>query len=368
MKIIFIFQIALVMVFSGCSFNDLSESEIINNNFPETSVSEITEKVTETTQTATTSIIPISKVEKLNLGKIDKYSSELFSYKNKFIYSTIHGKYYPVEIGGRNSANYVLCLDRGNGNTEVLTETEDSTVMYSDEKSLYLSKYIWKDNKSVLYKLENDSITAIDEYPFECGKYNIGNYIYYSSRINDVIAIYRMDQSKSNSEAVIDLPENVEKYTIYDNKIWYDYKQGQGLSYYDLLTKKTVNFDKGKIGIINNGYMYYTYYEELGKLLRFNLSNYEYEEVCRTDKDNLYAFDFYDDYILYSSGNSLYRLSDNENTLIFSTNDYSEKYDRIDGLQCQDNCIFIKMGSGAFCQCIMEIDIDGNVIELIHED
>ena len=53
MKIIFIFQIALVMVFSGCSFNDLSESEIINNNFPETSVSEITEKVTETTQTAT---------------------------------------------------------------------------------------------------------------------------------------------------------------------------------------------------------------------------------------------------------------------------------------------------------------------------
>jgi len=131
---------------------------------------------------------------------------------------------------------------------------------------------------------------------------------------------------------------------------------------------KTVNFDKGKIWIINNGYMYYTYYEESGKLLRFNLSNYEYEEVCRTDKDNLYAFDFYDDYILYSSGNSLYRLSDNENTLIFSTNDYSEKYDRMDGIQCQDNCIFIKMGSGAFCQCIMEIDIDGNVIELIHED
>lgn len=225
-------------IISACSFNDLSESEIINNNFPETSVSEITEKVTETTQTATTSIIPISKVEKLNLGKIDKYSSELFSYKNKFIYSTIHGKYYPVEIGRRNSANYVLCLDRGNGNTEVLTETEDSTVMYSDEKSLYLSKYIWKDNKSVLYKLENDSITAIDEYPFECGKYNIGNYIYYSSRINDIIAIYRMDQSKSNSEAVIDLPENVEKYIIYDNKIWYDYKQGQDLSYYDLLTKK----------------------------------------------------------------------------------------------------------------------------------
>ena len=86
-KICVIFFVLLMSIMSACSFNDLSESEIINNNFPETSVSEITEKVTETTQTATTSIIPISKVEKLNLGKIDKYSSELFSYKNKFIYS-----------------------------------------------------------------------------------------------------------------------------------------------------------------------------------------------------------------------------------------------------------------------------------------
>ena len=250
-KICVIFFVLLMSIMSACSFNDLSESEIINNNFPETSVSEITEKVTETTQTATTSIIPISKVEKLNLGKIDKYSSELFSYKNKFIYSTIHGKYYPVEIGGRNSANYVLCLDRGNGNTEVLTETEDSTVMYSDEKSLYLSKYIWKDNKSVLYKLENESITAIDEYPFEYRKYYIEKYIYYFSRNDGVITVYRMDQHKNNLEAVIDLPENAERCTIYDNKVWYDYKQGQGLSFYDLITKKTVNFDKGKIGIIH---------------------------------------------------------------------------------------------------------------------
>ncbi len=40
----------------------------------------------------------------------------------------------------------------------------------------------------------------------------------------------------------------------------------------------------------------------------------------------------------------------------------------MDGIQCQDDRIFIRMGSGAFYQCIMEIDIDGNAIEVIHED
>ena len=81
------------------------------------------------------------------------------------------------------------------------------------------------------------------------------------------------------------------------------------------------------------------------------------------------SFDFYEKYILYSSGDFLYKYSDNENTPIFSVQDYfeDESY-RIREIQCQDNRIFIKIGSGAFYQCIMEIDIDGNVIELIHED
>ncbi len=58
-----------------------------------------------------------------------------------------------------------------------------------------------------------------------------------------------------------------------------------------------------------------------------------------------------------------------KNTPIFSIQDYfeDESY-RIREIQCQDNRIFIKIGSVAFCQCIIEIDIDGNVIDLIHED
>ncbi len=95
------------------------------------------------------------------------------------------------------------------------------------------------------------------------------------------------------------------------------------------------------------------------------MSDYEYEIVCETDNNqSLLAYNFYGDYILYTSGNSLYRLSDNENASVYSV---QEGYE-IGGIQCQDNQIFINIGSGAFCQCIMEIDIDGNIIELIHED
>ena len=381
-KIFTVVLVSSILIIVACSSEELLKQNNLTENISETLAVETNQNTSETktfletAQTTTMPVTSISKVKKLDLGEIYKYSS-MFLSSNKFIYFTDYGRYYQVEIGGRQSANYVWCYEGRNSEPKILTETEDSTVIYCDKNSVYLSKYIWHDNKYLRYKLEKDSIIAIDELPFAYDKYYIENYIYYSIKNNDAITIYRMDQGKNNSEVVVDLPESVEKYIVYDNKIWYDYSNKQGISYYDLEACKTENFDKGKLGIINNGYIYYTYYKEPGKLLRFNLSNYKYEEVCGTEKnpngkpseqDNMYAFDFYEDYILYSLGNLLYRYSDNENTLIFSAEDYSVKYGRIDGIYCQDNRIFIKMCSGAFYQCIMEIDIDGNVIEVIHED
>ena len=370
-KIFVLFLVLLILIMSACSFNESSKLHRAES-VQETSAVESSEKTAETetvAETAQTSAA-VPKAKKLNLGEVDEYSSPTYS---KFIYFTDYGRYYPVEIGGRNSANYVLCFDGGNNIPEVLTETEDSIVMYSKGNSLYIKKSLIKQGKIgeyVLYKLEENKLTAIDEYPFECGKYYIGNYIYYSSRNNDIITIYRMNQDKRNPEVVIELPESARKYIIYDNKIWYDYSTGQGLSYHDLTTGETESFDKGKIGIINNGYMYYTYYEESDKLLRFNLSSHEYEIVCETeDNKHLFAFDFHKEYVLYSSGSCLYKMNDDENTLIFSTENFfeNEGYE-IRDIQCQDNRIFLKIGSGAFYQCIMEIDIDGNVVEVIHED
>ena len=186
-----------------------------------------------------------------------------------------------------------------------------------------------------------------------------------------------MDYEGNNCEIVLDISDdNIDIFAmmVYNNKIWYEYvNRSSGdytnyISCFDLTTGENTKLKNGEIGLINNGFMYYTSCEEPNKLIRFNLSKYEDEVVINNDKI-LSAFDFYGDHILYSSGDLLYKYSDNENTPIFSIQDYfeDESY-RIREIQCQDNRIFIKIGSGAFCQCIIEIDIDGNVIELIHED
>lgn len=381
MKIIFIFQIALVMIFSGCSFNKSDNKECSIENKTEIT-SQTIEAIEKTTlsKDAKTELIPhkiTSKVEKLDLGKVDEWS---FNSRSKFIYFTDYGRYYPVEIGGRNSANYVLCFDEGNDNPKILTETENYVSYYCNQKAIYISKYNFDNHVFGIYKVQRDKVTALKEITGNM-MYNIyfdDSYIYYTQLIkgNNSI-IYRMDYEGNNCEIVLDISDdNIDIFAmmVYNNKIWYEYvNRSSGdytnnISCFDLTTGENTKLKNGEIGLINNGFMYYTSCEEPNKLIRFNLSKYEDEVVINNDKI-LSAFDFYGDHILYSSGDLLYKYSDNENTPIFSIQDYfeDESY-RIREIQCQDNRIFIKIGSGAFCQCIIEIDIDGNVIELIHED
>lgn len=372
-KIVLIFILCMSTMYS-CSPHGSSNRENTTQTNTELSSQNIetTEKVIEiqtTSETVQPETTQLNKAENLNLGEVYEYILKN-NFNTKFIFFTNYGRYYYVEIGGRDSANFVLCLDRGSGDPQILTETEDSSVIYSDENALYLLKFIRENNTYVRCKLEDDNLTAIDEYPFEYEKYFANEYFYYPERNNDIVTVYRMDQDKNNTEKVIDLPEDVDNYTIYDNKIWYDYSRAEGFSYYDLITGETVDFNKGKVGIINNGYMYYTYHAESSGLMRFDLSSGEYEVVFETEKNqNLFAFNFYKDSILYCSGDSVYRYNDNEQKQIFSAEDHfnSEGY-YMGGIQCEDDRIYIEICSGAFYHCIMEIDIDGNIIEVIHED
>ena len=380
-KIFTLFMPLLILIMTSCSFDESSKlhsEESVQETLAAGTGEEIdgTEAILETVLPTTTPFKTISKAEKINLGEIDEWS---FNSCSKFIYFTDFGRYYPIEIGGRQSANYVLCLDTGDGALKILTETEDYISYYCDENNIYIYKTDWLNYNTGVYKLGNDILTEVKViskvnegnkmYPV----YFTNNYIYYCLKNKNNSSICRMDYEGNNAEKIVDFgntKNDLDSLAVYDNKIWYDFSTGQGLAYYDLITGETESFDKGKIGIINNGYMYYTHYEESGKLLRFNLSSYEYEIVCETeDNKHLFAFDFHKDYILYSSGSCLYKMNDNENTLIFSAENYfeNEGYE-IRDIQCQDNHIYILIGSGAFYQCIMEIDIDGNIVEVIHED
>lgn len=401
MKKIFILCLAaLTAVMCGCnsgeSSSQSSTAENVTESVPETTeqTAPATEKVTETQAESETvpketapPVTDMPMAEELNLGEVYEWGMDS---NTSFVYFTDYGRYYEVEIGGRQSANFVLCLDRGYGEPEILTATEDCSVICREGNSLYLSKYFWGDKENELFRLEDNVMTLIeeDELPFSSRKYFTDEYIYYCERNENDTSVYRMDNDGSNTEVVVSLSDgeyNIGSTVIHDDKVWYDYSGNQGIAYYDLITGETNSFDKGKIGIINNGYMYYTYYQYSDKLFRFNLSTYEYEVVCdaktlpgfdSSEKLYLNAVNFYDDYILYgldSEGNGfhgyIYRMNENENTMIFSAKDFfnDEGY-YILRIQCEGDRIFIRIGSGAFYQCFIEIDIDGNIIEVIHED
>lgn len=174
----------LMSVMTACNFSestnkeDVTESNILESSqtIGTTEKTIQTEVVTENIEKETTATETILKAEKLNLGEVDEWN---FNSRSKFIYFTDYGRYYPVEIGGRQSANYVLCLDRGDGAPEILTETEDSYVMYCEGNSLYLSKHFWLENKYVRYKLENGDLTEINNFPFDYYKYLTDEYTYY---------------------------------------------------------------------------------------------------------------------------------------------------------------------------------------------
>ena len=384
-KIFVLFLVLLISIMSACSFDESSKQDSVKNVY-ETVAVESSEKtvITKTdTKTAQTSVA-IPKAENLNLGETDEWS---FNSRSKFIYFTNYGRYYPVETSelknkdyedacgdiARHDAVYNLCLDDGSEKT-VLDSTRNCMTYYCDGNFVYIYKYDNYDthDNDGIYKLYKGDLTKLADYPdngYISAVCFTNEQIYYSIFDEKKSAVYKMDYDGGNVEHVFDNPTKIWDMTVYNEKIWFersfDMYQIHGLACYDMKTTAVSELKENHIGYINNNYMYYS---EGEALYRINLSNFACENIIKLD-DYLISFDFHKDYILYSSGCCLYKMNDNENTLIFSAENYfvNESYE-IRDIQCQDNHIYILIGSGAFYQCIMEIDIDGNVIGVIHED
>lgn len=387
-KIFTLFMPLLILIMTSCSFNESSKLHS-EESIKETSATETgeeidgTEVILETVLPATTSIETIPKTENLNLGKTDEWS---FNSRSKFIYFTDYGRYYPVEISdlknkdyddacgdtAKHNMVYNLCFDNGSKKM-LLDNTKNCMTYYCDGNSVYIYKYDDKsNNNNGIYKLYKDNLTKIKSSPNDGYISAIcfsNTKIYYSVFDEEKSAVYKMDYDGENIEHVFDNPTKIWDMTIHNEKIWfersYEMYQLHGLAYYDMKTDTISEFKDNHIGYINNNYMYYS---DVKSIYRINLSNFQYENIIKLD-DYLIAFDLYKDGILYSSDEALYKMNDNENTLIFSTKSFlgNEGY-YIKEIQCQNDRIFLRIGSGAFYQCIMEIDIDGNIVEVIHED
>ena len=121
----------------------------------------VTTMTTTTTELATIHTSPVGEVpiaqeldfENTNIGR-------------EFIFFNKYGRYYGNEIGGRQSANHVLCLDRGDGEPQNLYDTEDYQIIYHDENALYLWKYVsnaemYVSDQIKFYKVEDTDVTQI---------------------------------------------------------------------------------------------------------------------------------------------------------------------------------------------------------------
>lgn len=353
MKRIFVILTAFILIFvTACEkvIDSPEGIEIIES--PTDSISE-------------TDVDEIKPITELELTEIEEWSGEN---RVKTIILRDKGYYYSVVQGGDASPVSAFCYDSGNGKSKPLLmygHILHGGVLYGSE---YNELYKYENGRKISLKVETDCVYYTKDYIyftyFDCEKANADN------------AIYRMDYNGKNITQIIKIAEkdSAGDFVVYDNKIWYRYyHERKGFfACYDLETEKILEFDRGDVGLINNGYMYYiehNYEEKRNRLYRFNLETYSVELVCNADVQD---FDFCGDYILYTvaenaySENTLYKMNLTENKKILSADQLGNS-NRIIRFQCEGDRIFV-LGGIYFYRYLAEIDIDGNTVKTIHEN
>lgn len=357
----------------------MSESE--TESATETETEEKTELPTEDNYVKPTYIDnsqeEYPRVAELNLESPNE--TDLMN-SSKIIFSVDGGYYYDVYIGGRDSANYVLGFDSGDGNAVPINDGEDCTWKFSRDGVLYGLKSDHKNYESIkliVVKYENHEITPIVELNYYDDVYFTPEYIYYKAWNGDFSEFYRTDYTGSATELIFRTDDDTEKLIVDENKIYYNRKvprtdhilYNEECGIYDMKNDKLIAVKDGRIGRINGGYMYYLAYNSL---MRMNIENYATELVC----EDVSGFEFCGDTIFFSSAfgsedsGALYKLENGEKQKIFDAAEFfgTEYYYEIWGIQYENGRIFIQISSGPYYSYIAEIDSDGNFIRKFYEN
>ena len=129
-------------------------------------------------------------------------------------------------------------------------------------------------------------------------------------------------------------------------------------------------------GTLNNGWFYYTVMDEEyhNSLYRFNCETFSVELVC--DDINIWSYSFCRNYILCTTfdddeGGRLFRIGSGGSEKILSGKQISPSGDPSGDIlvvSCTDDRIFVTGAPDPSYTWLAEVDIDGNVIEIIHDD
>lgn len=279
--------------------------------------------------------------------------------QSKMILPKDNGYYYYIEKWGADGHNRVLIFNYGDGQYVEQSTSNHFIVYFSRNDIIY-----GYDIDLGICKYENKKMTSLGIKP-SCFYFE-KNHIYFS--IADRPIIYRADYEGQNITmvATLDMGQTkLKKFIVYQNKLWFNHIEQNNFeekfSSYNLQTKEYIKFDSGKVGRINNGWMYYL--DNTQRLFRFNCNTYAIEQICEKSVE---AFDFYNNNILYVTQDSLYRLNSKENIKILSVDELGDS-NYFWNVQCQNGRIFIASAAGALYTYLAEVNIDGKIINKIHE-
>lgn len=304
----------------------------------------------------------IIDLEKENFDDLNKRKPVFFSDSDYYYYSY---------VGGRDSANFVLSFDNGDGNPVPVENGEDCIWYYNSGDTFYGTK--WSIDGVSFCKCENNAVSDICAYPqsYIHKSYFTRDYIYYVISDDKTAEICRVGYNGENPESVLTLDEAdyALDFLVYDNKIYYDAKKYHKLGIYDIETGVNTEIPQGGVGRIHNGYMYYI---DDYDLWRMKLSDYSIEAV----NEKVINFDFIGNDIVYSTydeikrDSSIFILENGVNRKLFSAQEFfgNDYHYMIDKLCIENGHIFVEISSGPYYSYIAELDTDGNLVKTYYEN
>ncbi len=364
----------LMLILTGCNFKPSESSENYQNSevkaettaaastiISTTTTETVTEEQTEPT-TEKKTLIDNSKHEypKVAELKLEAPSETDLMNRRKIIFPTDDGYYYYVYIGGRDSANYTLGFDSGDGNVVPFMECEDCVWYFMKGDTIYGTQMKLHDNgKMNICKYENGSVTPIIVLPGYREIFFDSDYIYYINYQSNGSDFYRVDYNGEHIEYIFTADDNnVQRFNVYNDRIYYE-----DLGIYDMNSGELIELSSGRSGRINGGYMYYV---DEYNLMRMNLEDYSVELVF----EDVVDFEFCGDMLIHMNFENIYKIQNGEEKLIFNVSEFfdNEYNYYIDNIQIEGERLFIDISSGPYYSYIAELDINGNFIRKYYEN
>ena len=362
-----------------------AENEITSSQKPVTDQTTPENEMTPPTeQPSVKDEIIINKVHVTEqpLSEINTEESDRFASRYNIAQPYFDGDndmYYYCVFAGDSARDYLYYNNGVDEPTSAdVPEIDDFKVHIIIDRAIYGIEYDRSDWYSAYITRYKDGVgERLTDDPVK-GCYFAEEGIYY--QIENKINL--MDYNGQNPKPIVEIPDELysddgsPKFIVYRGNLWYCYDRDVKDHYYPLwcydFDKTFTRFDNGGLDAVNNGFLYYQEpYPADQYLYRFNCETYTVERIG--DSASIFDYAFSDNHIFHisfdSSGSTshLYRMNQKENEKILSPESLRHSNDLL-CISCVDNRIFVTGHEGLFYSCLAEIDSDGNIIRIIHED